>query len=210
MKVFAINGSPKSDGNTAYAMKTVLCEIADAGIVTELVTIGGELIGGCLSCGGCVRKQNRRCVIDDKVNECLPAMIAADGILVGSPVYYSGLNGVIKSFLDRAFYVASVNGNLFRHKVGAAVAAVRRSGGINTFDQLNKYFQISEMLVVSSNYWNVIHGAAKNEAEKDNEGVQIMQLLGKNFAWLLKTLEYAKPQIPPPNITQKIKTNFIR
>ncbi|MDR1479759.1 MAG: flavodoxin family protein [Planctomycetaceae bacterium] len=210
MKVFAINGSPKPNGNTAFAMKTALGAMESEGIVTEFVTIGRELISGCLGCGECIKRQNRRCIIDDKVNELLPVMVEADGILVGSPVYYSGLNGAIKSFLDRSFFVAAANGDLFRHKVGAAIAAVRRSGGINAFDQLNKYFQISEMLVVSSNYWNVIHGASPTESEKDSEGVQIMHVLGKNFAWILKTLDYAKSKFPPPTPTTKIKTNFIR
>ncbi|MDR1959681.1 MAG: flavodoxin family protein [Planctomycetaceae bacterium] len=210
MKVFAINGSPKPDGNTAYAMKTVLQEIENEGIDVELVTMGRESIRGCLGCGGCAKNQNRRCVIEDKVNELLPKMIDADGILLGSPVYYSGLNGVIKSFLDRSFYVAAANGSLFRHKAGAAVAAVRRSGGIPTFDQLNKYFQISEMFVVSSNYWNVIHGTVPNEAAQDGEGTQIMQVLGRNFAWFLKTLEYGRKHLPPPSLPAKVRTNFIR
>ena len=211
MKVFAINGRPKPNGNTATAMKTVLTEIEQQGIATELVTIGQEVVRGCIGCGTCGKQQNRQCVFDgDAVNAHLPKMIEADAILIGSPTYYSGVNGTMKAFLDRTFYVAAANGSLFRHKVGAAVVAVRRSGGIPTFDQLNKYWQISEMLSVGSSYWNVIHGMVPGEAPQDEEGMHVMQTLGQNIAWLLKLIEHGKDTVKEPQPTPKPRTNFIR
>lgn len=210
MKVFAINGSPKPNGNTAFAMKTVLGELEKQGITTELVTIGHKEIRGCLGCGACFKNRNMCCIIDDTVNELVPKMAEADGLLIGSPVYYSGVNGVMKAFLDRAFYVAGANGGLMRHKVGAVVVAVRRSGGIPAFDQLSKYLQISEMIAVSSSYWNVIHGTVPDDAQQDLEGVQIMQMLGKNMAWLMKLVEYGKGHVEEPAPEPKVRTNFIR
>ncbi|MDR1493018.1 MAG: flavodoxin family protein [Planctomycetaceae bacterium] len=212
MKVFAINGSPKENGNTALAVRTVLCEIELAGIETEFATIGQKPIRGCLACGTCAENKNRQCAINnDAVNELLPKMLEADALVVGSPTYYSGLNGTVKSFLDRAFYVAAANGSLFRHKVGASVIAVRRSGGIPAFDQLNKYFQISEMITIGSSYWNVIHGTTPGEAAQDAEGMQVMRNLGRNTAWLLKLIEHGKDAVPPPQPElPKARTNFIR
>jgi multimeric flavodoxin WrbA len=212
MKVFAINGSPKENGNTALAMNAVLHEIEREGIETELATIGQKSVRGCLACGTCAEKKNRQCVIvGDAVNELLPKMFDADAIVVGSPTYYSGLNGTVKSFLDRAFYVAAANGSLFRYKIGASVIAVRRSGGIPAFDQLNKYFQISEMITIGSSYWNVIHGMVPGEAAQDEEGMQVMRNLGRNVAWLLKLVEHGKEMLPPPQQElPKARTNFIR
>ena len=143
----------------------------------------------------------------DDVNALIPEMIEADGILLGSPVYYSGINGTMKSFLDRAFFAA---GGAMRHKVGAAVVAVRRSGGSASFDQLNKYFLISQMLVVGSNYWNIIHGMVPGEATQDAEGQQVMRTLGRNMAWLLKMIDHSKTAIAPPVPEDKIMTNFVR
>lgn len=210
MKVLAINGSPKPNGNTAAALKMVLGELQREGLETKLVTIGQKAVRGCLACGWCAAQQQRRCVIDDTVNEVLPDMIEADVLLLGSPVYYSGINGTMKSFLDRAFYVAAANGHLFRHKIGAGVVAVRRSGGSASFDQLNKYFQISEMLIVGSCYWNIIHGLVPGEAEQDAEGVSIMKTLGQNIAWLAKSLELARGTITHPERGERARTNFIR
>ena len=211
MKVFAINGSPKPNGNTGTAMKTVLAEIEQQGIGTELVTIGQEVVRGCIGCGTCRKEQNCKCAFDgDAVNTLLPKMMEADAILIGSPTYYSGVNGTMKAFLDRSFYVAGSSGGLFRHKVGAAVVAVRRSGGIPTFDQLNKYWQISDMLSVGSSYWHVIHGTAPGEATQDEEGMHVMQTLGQNIAWLLKLLEHGKGAIEEPQPTPKPFMNFIR
>jgi multimeric flavodoxin WrbA len=180
MKVLAINGSPRPDGNTATALRVTLQELEHEGIGTELVTIGQKVVRGCLACYQCREKQNQRCAIHgDEVNALIPKMMEADGILLGSPVYYSGINGTMKSFLDRAFFAA---GAAMRHKVGAAVVAVRRSGGSASFDQLNKYFLISQMHVVGSNYWNIIHGLMPGESSQDPEGQQVMRTLGRNMA----------------------------
>ena len=144
------------------------------------------------------------------MNEWVQRMKEADGILLGTPVYFSGVNGSMKSFLDRAFFVASANGGLFRHKVGAALAAVRRSGGLPAFEELNRFIFFSEMLMPTSNYWNVIYGASPGEAEQDAEGKQIMRVLGKNMAWLLKLVENGKDKVPAPPREDKVFMNFIR
>ena len=211
MKVLAINGSPKSDGNTAQAMTLLLQEVQNAGIETEMHTIGNKAVRGCIACGQCIEKQNRRCIaFDDAVNELLPKMIAADGLVFGSPTYFAGINGTFKSFLDRAFFVARVNGELMRLKFGTAVVAVRRSGGIEVFDQLNKYFQISEMTTVGSCYWNVIHGMAPGEIHQDLEGIRVMKTAGRNLAWLLKLAEQGQGKIPQPEPLEPVRTNFVR
>lgn len=210
MKVVAINGSPRKEGNTYHALKMVLEELNDAGIATEIVQIGDKKIQGCLGCGKCAKNKDERCVIDDPLNGIIQQMKEADGILLGSPVHYAGIGGTMKSFLDRAFMVAGVNGGLFRHKIGACVSAVRRSGGLPAFNQLNVYLLYSEMVIPASNYWNVIHGTRPGDAVQDEEGAQIMRVLGKNMAWLMKSLEYSKNEILPPEKEKKRYTNFIR
>ena len=211
MKVIAINGSPNSKGNTYYSLKEAGEALLAEGIEFEIIHIGNQLIRGCLACGGCAKNQNERCVIpNDEVNDCIQKMKEADGILLGSPVHFSGIAGTMKSFLDRVFYVASVNGSLLRHKVGASVAAVRRSGGVATFDALNHYINYAEMLMPASNYWNVIHGTAPAEVKEDAEGQQILRVLGKNMAWLMKTIAAGKAQVPVIPKEDKIFTNFIR
>jgi multimeric flavodoxin WrbA len=211
MKVVAFNGSPNKEGNTYNAIKLVAEELAKQDIEVEIVHVGNKVIRGCMACGGCVKNRNEKCVFtEDSVNEWIQKMKEADGIILGSPVHYSAIGGTMKSFLDRAFYVAGVNNSMLRHKVGASVAAVRRSGGIPTFEQLNKYINYSEMLMPTSNYWNVIHGAAPGEALKDAEGVQIMSILGKNMAWLMKLVQYGKDAVEEPEMERKIFTNFIR
>ncbi len=211
MKVLAINGSPKHDGNTAQAIQLLLKEVQSAGIDTEMHTIGNKAIRGCIGCGKCIEKQNGRCnAFDDTVNELVPKIIEADGLVLGSPTYFSGMNGTMKSFLDRAFYVARVNGNATRLKFGAAVVAVRRGGGTITFDQLNKYFQISEMTTVGSCYWNVIHGMMPGEIHQDLEGIRIMRTLGRNLAWLMKLAEHGKGHVAMPESLEPIMTNFVR
>lgn len=208
MKVIAINGSPKAEGNTYHALKIVTDELEKQGISTEIIHIGNKNIRGCIACGACQKNKNEKCIIEDEVNEALQKMKAADGIIIGSPVYYASTAGTMKCFLDRTFYVASANGGLFRHKVGASVVAVRRSGEVATFDHLNHYFTITEMFLASSNYWNVIHGRMPGEVLQDEEGVQIMRILGKNMAFLLKSVEQNKALLPEREA--KIMTNFIR
>lgn len=208
MKVVAINGSPHKEGNTWHILKTVAERLETHGIETQILQIGHKSIRGCTACGQCGEKKNERCSVDDAVNECIQLMKAADGIVLGSPVYYSGIAGTMKCFLDRAFYVAGANDGLFRHKVGTAVAVLRRSGGVTTFDQLNHYFTISEMPVASSCYWNAVHGRVAGEVLLDEEGVQTAKVLADNMAWMLKAMGDAKE--PPPEKAKKIRTNFIR
>jgi len=209
MKVVAFNGSPKQKGNTYHAIKMVAEELEKEGIEVEVVHVGNKVIRGCLACGACAKNNNEKCVIDnDEVNEWIQKMKAADGMLFGSPVHYSAIGGTMKSFLDRAFYVA--NTGILRHKVGAAVVAVRRSGGVATFNQLTNYINYAEMLIPTTNYWNVIHGTAPGEAVEDEEGKQIMRVLGKNMAWLMKLVENGKETVKEPERENKIFTNFIR
>ena len=211
MKVVGFNGSAREKGNTACSLNTIFAELEKAGIETEMILVGKEKIQGCIACHGCVKNQNEACSIkDDPVNEWIQKIKEADGILLGSPVHFAGVAGTMKSFLDRAFFVSSVNGGLFRHKVGAAVSAVRRSGGISTVETLNHYINYSEMIMPSSNYWNVAHGLTPGEMELDGEGKQIMELLGKNMAWIMKVIRYGKEQFPAPEPVAKIMTNFIR
>lgn len=211
LKVIGFNGSAREKGNTACSLKTVFAELEKAGIETEMIHVGKEKVRGCIACYGCSKNQDEACTIkDDPVNEWIQKMKEADGILLGSPVYFSGVAGTMKSFLDRAFFVASVNGGLFRHKVGAAVAAVRRSGGLPTVDTLNHYINYSEMIMPSSNYWNVAHGLNPGEMEQDGEGKQIMEVLGRNMAWIMKVIGHGKEQFPAPEPLEKTRTNFIR
>jgi multimeric flavodoxin WrbA len=148
-------------------------------------------------------------VLADEVNGWIQKMKHADGIILGSPVHYAAMGGAMKSFLDRAFYVTSVNDGMLRHKVGVSVVAVRRSGGLTTFDQLNNFLCYAEMLIPTSNYWNVIHGARPGEVTQDEEGVQIMRVLGKNMAWLMKLVENGAGTLVPPEREPKIYMNFI-
>lgn len=211
MKVLAFNGSPHKEGNTYQALKIVTDELQKEGIDTEIVHVGNKLIRGCIACGQCFKNKDEKCTTkDDDVNEWIQKMKEADGIILGSPVYFSGIAGTMKSFLDRAFYVSGANGGLFRNKVGASVAIARRAGTVPTFDQLNKYINYSEMLMPSSNYWNVIHGATPGEVLQDEEGVQIMRVLGKNIAYLLNLVDNGKESVPVPVKESKIKTNYIR
>jgi len=211
MKVTAINGSPREKGNTYHALQIIGNELEKEDINFEIINLGSKSIRGCIGCGGCIRNRDEKCTLpDDGVNEIIQKMKISDGIILGSPVYYSGISGTMKSFLDRVFYVAGVNGSIFRHKVAASIAAVRRSGGIPTFEQLNKYLLYSEMIIPASNYWNVIHGSNPGEVLEDKEGVQIMEVLARNMAWVLKLIENGKGQIPEPEKGRKIFTNFVR
>lgn len=208
MKVIAINGSPKANGNTHTALTLVGEQLQKEGIEFEIIHVGNKLIRGCMACGACAKNLNEQCIVQDEVNDCLQKLKTADGILLGAPVHYAGIAGTMKSFLDRLFYVAGVNGGLFRHKVGASVVAVRRSGGVPTFDALNHYITYAEMLMPGSNYWNVIHGREPGEVLQDHEGNQVMRVLGKNMAWLLKLVAAGKTQAPARE--DKIVTNFVR
>lgn len=211
MKMVAFNGSPNKEGNTCHAINLVAAELEKEGIETEIVHVGNKTIRGCIACGQCFKNKNEQCALkDDEVNEWVQKMKRADAIILGSPVHFSAVGGTMKSFLDRAFYVTSVNDGMLRHKVGASVVAVRRSGGLPTFDQLNNYLNYAEMLIATSNYWNVIHGRTPGEALQDEEGVQIMRVLGQNMAWLMKLVQNGKGSVPEPAREAKIYTNFIR
>lgn len=211
MKVIAINGSPKSDGNTAYGISVAAKELIEAGIEVEVLHIGTNPVRGCIACGKCYKNKNNQCVFDDDItNRLIAKMIEADGIILGAPTYFAGLNGTMKSFLDRAFYVHSANGGLFRHKVGASLSAVRRAGATATIDQLNRYMLYAEMPIVSANYWDVIYGRVPGDAEQDEEGNQTMRILGKNMAWMLKLIEIGKDIVAEPEAERKVATNFIR
>lgn len=207
MKVVAFNGSPRGNGNTHTAIELVTENMVKAGVEVEIVHVGNKLIRGCLACNQCARNRDERCVIDDEVNEWIQKMKEADGILIGSPVHYSAIAGTMKSFLDRAFYVSGNNGSLLRHKVGAAVVAVRRSGGMPTLNQLNNFLNYSEMMMPTSNYWHVIHGTKPGDALEDAEGVQIMRVLGENFLYML---QMNTNDLEAPDKQRKVFTNFIR
>jgi multimeric flavodoxin WrbA len=211
MKVVAFNGSPRKNGNTYSALRLVLEELEKEGIETEIVQVGGNTVKGCNGCGNCARNKDEKCIITgDNVNEWIQKIKHAQGVLFGSPVHYASITGDMKGFLDRAFYVQGCNNRMFRHKTGAALVAVRRSGGTTTFDQLNKYLTCSEMLIPTSNYWNIIHGSKPGEVLEDTEGVQIMRLLGKNMAWLLKLVENGRGVVDEPEVEDKIFMSFIR
>jgi multimeric flavodoxin WrbA len=211
MKVIAINGSPNKKGNTFHALNMVGNELKAGGIEFEILHIGHKMIHGCTACRKCAVIKDEKCSIKtDDLNQWIQKIKEVDGIIIGSPVYYSGIAGTMKSFLDRLFFVSGSNGNLLRHKVAAAVVAVRRTGGSATLDSLNHYLSYSEMIIATSNYWNVIHGSGSGEVNEDGEGKQIMRVLGKNMAWLLKMKEATANMIEPPKKEKKEYTNFIR
>ena len=208
MKVLLINGSPNEKGCTYTALKEVSGTLNREGIETEIFQIGKNPISGCIACGYCIRTGGSKCVFDDVVNEAIEKVESADGIIIGSPVYFASANGALISFLDRLFYAG---GNRFHFKPGAAVTSARRAGTTATLDELNKYFTISKMPVVSTNYWNMVHGNTPEEVRQDMEGMQIMRTLGENMAWLLKSIEAGKKAgIALPDNEVKIATNFIR
>ncbi len=190
MKVVAFNGSARKDGNTAILVNTVFKELKKAGIETELVQLSGKKIRGCIACGKCYENKDKRCVVtNDILNECIEKMMEADGIILASPTYFTDVSSEMKALIDRAGYVARANDHMFRQKVGAAVVAARRAGAIHTFDTLNHFFLISQMVVPGSSYWNIGMGLAPGDVKKDKEGLATMKTLGTNMAWLMKKLE---------------------
>lgn len=187
MKVVAFNGSPRKNGNTVFLLNTVLNRLAEQGAATELVHLTGQPVRGCTACMQCRNQQTAQCAIDsDIINECLAKMFAADAVLIGSPTYFANLTTETKALLDRAGYVARGNGNLLRRKVGAAVVAVRRAGALITFNAINDFFLINEMIVPGSSYWNLGIGRGAGEVEADAEGVRTMETLAENMFWLLQ------------------------
>ena len=206
MKVLLVNGSPHEKGAT-YAAMTVIAEaLANEGVESEIFWIGNEAIGGCLGCGYC--RKEKKCVRGDRVNDLTVRLAEFDGFIFGSAVHYAASTGALSSFMDRLFYM---NSFAMRMKPAAAIVSCRRGGATAAFDEINKYFTISEMPIVSSNYWNQIHGSNAEEAMQDIEGVQTMKILGRNMAYMVKALAAAKEAgIIPAEREKKTLTNFIR
>jgi multimeric flavodoxin WrbA len=186
MKVVAFNGSPRKDGNTDRLLRHVLAVLKEEGIRTELVQIGGKKVQGCTACGKCFENRDRKCIIkNDFVNSCIEKMAASDGMLIGSPTYFADVSTPVKALIERAGFVGMANDRLFTRKVGAAVVAVRRAGGIHVYDSINHFFGISGMYTVGSSYWNLGMGLAPGDVEQDEEGIATMRNLGANMAWIL-------------------------
>ncbi len=206
MKVLLVNGSPHAKGCTYTALREVAAALEKEGIETEIFQVGTKPISGCLACGACLK--TGRCVISDTVNEFLDKAEQADGFVFGSPVHFASASGMLTSFMDRVFYG---RGNLFAYKPAAAVMSCRRGGATATFEQLNKYFTISNMPIVSSQYWNMVHGNNPDEVKQDLEGLQTMRTLGLNMAWLLKSIQAGREAgLKMPEREAAVKTNFIR
>lgn len=207
MKVLLLNGSPRKEGNTFAVLREMEKTFNAEGVQTELIHVGNQNVHGCLACGKC--GELGKCVLDDLVNEVAAKLSEADGLVIGSPVYYASPAGTLMAFLDRLFYSsASINKSM---KVGASVAVARRAGTTATFDVLNKYFTISNMPVVSSQYWNVAHGAKPGEVLQDAEGMQTMRTLARNMTFLMKSIELGKKKFGLPKMEEgKQTTNFIR
>lgn len=205
MKVLLLNGSPHKEGNTFLALNEVARTLAEEGIESEIVQVGNLPLRGCTACFYCA--SHGECVFKDEVNELARRFAEADGLVVGSPVYYASANGTLVSALDRLFCSTAFDK---RMKVGASVAVARRGGCSATFDQLNKYFTISGMPVVSSQYWNSVHGAAAGEATQDAEGLQTMRTLARNMAFLMRSIALGKERYGMPEREKPIKTGFVR
>ena len=206
MKVLLLNCSPHISGCTATALEEMIAVFEREGVETELIQVGIKDIRGCVACGTCSLKG--KCVFDDLVNEVAPKFEQADGLVVGSPVYYGSPNGTILSFMDRLFYSTEFSKQM---KVGAAVVSCRRGGNTASFDVLNKYFTINEMPVVSSRYWNMVHGYTPDDVRQDEEGLLIMRVLADNMAWLLKCIEAGRAAgIDVPAQRERVVTNFIK
>ena len=202
-KVLLINGSPKANGCTAAALREMMDVFAQEGMETELIHVGNKAIRGCVACGNCAKAG--RCVFDDLVNETAPKLEAADGLVVGSPVYYGSPNGTLLSFMDRLFYSTPFSKHM---KVGAAVVSARRGGNTASFDVLNKYFTISGMPVASSTYWNQVHGFTAEDVKKDLEGLQTMRNLARNMSFLIRAISMAREKQGLPEMERGAFTSF--
>ena len=207
MKVLLVNGSPHAGGCTFTALSEVASELEKQGVGTHIFQIGTQPIAGCIACGAC-RKNGGKCFRNDIVNEARELAAECDGFVFGSPVYYASVSGQMSSFLDRFFFAGNA---IFANKPGAAIVSCRRGGAATAFDELNKYFTISNMPIVSSIYWNQVHGGSAEEVKQDLEGMQTMRQLGRNMAWLLKCIEAGKAAgVSMPEVEPRIWTNFIR
>ena len=204
MKIALLNGSPRKNGCTYTALSECAKAIEELGVETEIIQIGTEPVRGCIACGGCGRTKDGKCVFNDDVcNEISDKLKAADGVIIGSPVYYASANGALCALLDRIFYSSH---GAFTGKPGAAVVSCRRGGASAAFDRINKYFTISQMPVVSSAYWNSVHGNSPEDVMKDLEGLQVMRILGRNMVHMIKSIQEAG--VAPPEQERKIFTNF--
>lgn len=211
MKVLLVNGSPHKEGCTYTALAEVSKTLNEEGIETEIFWVGNKPLAGCIACGNC--KKTGECVFKDTVNEFVEKAKDVDGFIFGSPVHYAGATGAITSFMDRAFYSASSAGKAdrFLFKPAATVISARRAGTTATYDQLNKYFGITQMPIISSRYWNMVHGKTPEEVKKDAEGMQVMRILGRNMAFYLKCIKAGKEKgIKYPEQEETTFTNFIR
>ena len=209
MKVLLVNGSPHKEGCVYTALSEVAKELNNKGIETEIFWIGIKPISGCIACHKC--SELGKCVFNDVVNEFAEKAKNADGFVFGTPVHYASASGAITSFMDRLFYSTFSNQDIFRLKPAATIVSARRAGTTATFDQLNKYYTMNQMPVISSRYWNMVHGSTPDEVRKDEEGMQIMRILGKNMAYYLKCIEAGKEKgINPPELETITFTNFIR
>ncbi len=189
MKVVAFNGSPRKNGNTATLINEVFSELNKEGVATELVQIGNKPVHGCTACGKCRVVLDGRCHIkNDLLNRCIEKMVEADGIIIGSPVYFADITPEIKALIDVSGYVTRGNGHLLKRKVGAGVIAVRRGGALHTFETINNFFLINQMVVPGSTYWNFAFGKEPGDVLADKEGIKTMHVLGQNMAWLLKKI----------------------
>ena len=206
MKVLILNGSPKDNGNTAFALEQMADVFHTEGVETEIIQIGNQVMRGCIGCGACYKIG--KCVFDDLVNETALKLQEADGLVIGSPVYYAAPNGTLLSFLDRLFYSSGKIDKTM--KVGAAIVCARRGGTTAAFDVLNKYFTISGMPVASSTYWNMIHGAKPGDAQQDAEGIRTMRNLARNMVFMMKSIALGKEAMGLPEPEKKAYTNFIR
>ena len=204
MKVIALNGSPHSDGVIAGGITVMKTELEKEGISVETIHVGDKNIRGCMDCRKC--RNLGHCAIEgDPVSECFAKIKEADGLILGCPVYYGGMAGTFKCFLDRLFFP----GPKMKYKVGATVVSLRRTGGISTFHQLNNYLNLAQMIITPGVYWEVIHGNSQEELAHDEEGLQIMEIQGRNMAWLLKALEAGRKEYSPPPPVERKRTNFI-
>lgn len=205
MKVLMLNGSPKANGNTVLALNEAKQEFEKQGVEVELIHVGNQSVRGCIACQSC--RKNGKCVFDDIVNELAPKLEQCDGLIVASPVYYASANATLVAVLDRLFYSTAFPKTM---KVGASVAVARRGGCSSTFDQLNKYFTISQMPIVSSQYWNSVHGGTPGQAAEDAEGLQTMRTLARNMTFLMGSIALGKEKLGLPEREPQQATNFIR
>ena len=206
MKVLAINGSPHEHGTCRAAIDVFAVQLQEEGVETQIITVGGDPVRGCIGCNACRKMETPKCTFgDDMVNDIIEAAKTADGILVFTPVHFCGIAGALKCVLDRTFYAGK---GYMKHKVGMGFAVLRRSGGTATFDVINHYFEFAQMPIASSHYWNVVHGAKAADLPGDEEGIQILKVGAKNMAWLMKSIQAGG--IAPPAAEPLVRTNFVR